>query len=116
MALLDALANNADRKGEHCLPGADGRIWGIDHGLTFHIQPKLRTVLWHYAGSALRPSECSDLERLLGALRRRRDKCAQELVELLSAAELRALESRIRGILTTKNFPDPRYKPVPYRW
>jgi hypothetical protein len=116
MALLDAIVNNADRKGEHCLPGADGRIWGIDHGLTFHVQPKLRTVLWHYAASPLRPSECADLERLLGSLRRRRGECAQELAELLSVAEFRALEARIRTILSAGKFPDPRYKPVPYRW
>lgn len=116
MALLDILVNNADRKSEHCLPGADGKIWGIDHGLTFHVQPKLRTVLWHYAGTRLRRRERADLERLLGAVRRRRDACAQELVEMLSAAELRALEGRIRGVLSGGSFPDPRYKPVPYRW
>jgi len=116
MALLDVLVNNADRKAEHCLPGADGRIWGIDHGLTFHVQPKLRTVLWHYAGTAMRPSECADLQGLLSALRRRSDVCAQELVDMLSGSELRALEARIRGVLAGGAFPNPRYKPVPYRW
>jgi hypothetical protein len=50
MTLLDLVANNADRKGEHCLVTPGGKLWGIDHGLTFHAQPKLRTVLWHFAG------------------------------------------------------------------
>lgn len=116
MALLDVIVNNADRKSEHCLPGAEGRIWGIDHGLTFHVQPKLRTVLWHFAGTKLRRAECKDLERLLGAIRRRADPCSQELVDLLSSAELRALEARARSVLSSGAFPDPRYKPVPYRW
>jgi hypothetical protein len=116
MALLDVIVNNADRKAEHCLPGADGRIWGIDHGLTFHPQPKLRTVLWQFAGTRLLPAELTDVERFLGALRRRSDPCAAELVELLSAVEIRALESRMRSALTSGLFPNPRYKPAPYRW
>ena len=50
MAAFDYLANNADRKGGHCLLDAEGRVWGIDHGLCFHTQPKLRTVIWDFAG------------------------------------------------------------------
>ncbi|MHB8620209.1 MAG: SCO1664 family protein, partial [Chloroflexota bacterium] len=50
ICLFDIIANNADRKAGHCLKGADDRIWGIDHGLTFNVQPKLRTVIWEFAG------------------------------------------------------------------
>jgi hypothetical protein len=55
LAVFDVLANNADRKSGHCLKGNDGRLWAIDHGICFHAEPKLRTVLWDYAGKPLRP-------------------------------------------------------------
>ncbi len=116
LALLDAIVNNADRKAEHCLPGADGQVWGIDHGLTFHPQPKLRTVFWHFAGGSLEESECEDVARLDESLRRQKDPRAVELAELLDRAEWRALEHRVRRLRDTGCFPDPRYKPVPYRW
>jgi len=50
ICLFDVIANNADRKAGHCLKGLDGHIWGIDHGLTFNVQPKLRTVIWDFSG------------------------------------------------------------------
>ena len=53
MATFDVIANNADRKGGHCLLDADGQVWGIDHGLCFHAEPKLRTVIWDFAGEPL---------------------------------------------------------------
>ena len=53
MATFDVVANNADRKGGHCLLDADGQLWGIDHGLCFHADPKLRTVIWDFAGEPL---------------------------------------------------------------
>ena len=56
MAAFDLVANNADRKGGHCLIDADGHVWGIDHGLCFHIEPKLRTVIWDFGGEPL-PAE-----------------------------------------------------------
>ncbi len=61
MAVLDAVINNADRKGGHILPTAGGHIHGVDHGVTFHAEPKLRTLLWQWAGDAAdraRPSTC----------------------------------------------------------
>ena len=53
MAAFDLVANNADRKGGHCLVDAEGHIWGIDHGLCFHVQPKLRTVIWDFGGEPM---------------------------------------------------------------
>ena len=53
LAVLDAVINNADRKGGHLLPAADGRLYGIDHGVTFHAENKLRTLLWGWAGEPL---------------------------------------------------------------
>ena len=65
-AVFDVLANNADRKGGHCLRSrADGHVWGIDHGLTFHDEWKLRTVIWDFAGEAVPPPLADDVCRLL---------------------------------------------------
>ena len=66
MAAFDLVANNADRKGGHCLIDADGHVWGIDHGLCFNIEPKLRTVIWDFGGEPV-PAELRDgLERVAG--------------------------------------------------
>lgn len=116
MALLDVLVNNADRKAEHCLPGIDGKVWAIDHGLTFHVQPKLRTVLWHFAAERVTPAERSDLRRFSHLLERRADPCVTQLGELLSRAEWAALRERVARLLASGRFPDPRYKAMPYRW
>ncbi len=67
MATFDVIANNADRKGGHCLIDADGRVWGIDHGLCFHVEPKLRTVIWDFAGEPLARRDRRDLEQLARA-------------------------------------------------
>ena len=55
MCRFDLVANNADRKSGHCLLGADGAIYGIDNGLCFHVEPKLRTVIWDFGGEPIRP-------------------------------------------------------------
>lgn len=62
LAAFDYLANNADRKSGHCLKGTDGRLWAIDHGICFHSELKLRTVLWDFSGKPLRPDILVDLE------------------------------------------------------
>jgi hypothetical protein len=116
MALFDVIANNADRKVDHCLPAPDGKLWGIDHGLTFHAQGKLRTVLWHFAGTPLRPEELSDIERLETSLNARKRPETRQLQDLISGTEWRALGSRLHRLIDSRVFPDPRYKPVPYRW
>lgn len=113
MVLLDLIANNADRKPDHLLVGHGGRLWGIDHGLTFHVEPKLRTVLWHFAGEPLNADELSDLRRLNQTLVA---GAGGPVGQLISHDESRALVSRIKRIVTAGTFPDPQIKAVPYRW
>ncbi len=113
VALFDMVVNNADRKGGHCLLAPDGTIWVVDHGVCFSEEPKLRTVIWEHIGEPI-PAELLDdvrtlRERLqLGGLR-------AELDELLSTAELRALEERIDSVLATGVFPEPG-PGRPYPW
>ena len=64
IAAFDVVTNNADRKAGHCLAGQDGHVWAIDHGLCFHVQAKLRTVLWDLAGEPLEAPVLADLEAL----------------------------------------------------
>ena len=113
MILLDWITNNADRKPDHLLVSADGRLWGIDHGLTFHAQPKLRTVLWHFAGEPMNEKETSDLVKLRKALGSPRGARVKELIE---PVEANALSRRISTLLNGQVFPDPQRKAMPYRW
>lgn len=116
LALLDLVLNNADRKSDHCLVGENGKLWAIDHGLTFHVHPKLRTVLWHFAGDPI-PDECMvDLRRLVVCLETVRGEEAARLKECVSNEEWRALLTRTGRLLTSGRYPDPRHKAVPYRW
>jgi uncharacterized repeat protein (TIGR03843 family) len=111
IALFDAVVNNADRKGGHLLPLADGTVLGIDHGLTFHAEDKLRTLLWGFADRELEPAERAELERL------RDDKeLAGRLAELLSPEELEAFRDRIEELLEAGILPGPdgRMRPVPW--
>jgi hypothetical protein len=116
IALLDVIANNADRKGEHCLVSEGGKLWGIDHGLTFNAQPKLRTVLWHFAGRRIPARELRALRNLHAALGHRKIASAIQLEEMLSRSEWAALRQRVGRLVAEGSFPDPRYKSVPYRW
>jgi hypothetical protein len=106
IALLDVLLNNADRKSEHCLRDLEGRVWAIDHGLTFHIEPKLRTVIWDFAGEPIAPALLADLEAFAltfdprGAL-------YTTLCNLVSEDELDMVRRRLRMLLRTGKHPDP---------
>jgi hypothetical protein len=106
VALFDVIANNADRKSGHCLFDKDDKVWVIDHGLTFHVENKLRTVIWDFSGQPLPDDLCGDVERALvdverGTLRRAMDG-------LLSPAEIRVLKRRLRGVLDPRwRFPEP---------
>ena len=106
IALFDVITNNADRKSGHCLFDADDRVWVIDHGLTFHTDPKLRTVIWDFSGEALPADLCDDLEGALIELDR--GELAGVLDPLLSPGELRVLKRRLRGVLDPRwRFPQP---------
>jgi len=106
IALFDVIANNADRKSGHCLFDAQDRVWVIDHGLTFHTNPKLRTVIWNFSGEPLPADLCGDLEHALISLEK--GKLAELLEPLLSPAEVRLLKRRLRGVLEPSwRFPEP---------
>ncbi|OGO36594.1 MAG: hypothetical protein A2147_09055 [Chloroflexi bacterium RBG_16_57_8] len=104
IAAFDLLVNNADRKAGHCLQGEDGRIWGIDHGLTFHEMPKLRTVLWEFAGQRIPDDLLDDLRGLRRQLEREQPLHGS-LSRLLSAREVEALQERLKTILQQPAFP-----------
>ncbi len=109
MAAFDVLANNADRKGGHCLLDGQGRIWGIDHGLCFHVQHKLRTVIWDFAGEPVGDADLAAVDRLVG------EGLPGSLAGLLHPEECRALLSRARRLLEEKRLPEPRTD-RPYPW
>lgn len=104
IAVLDAVINNADRKGGHLLPTAQGRIYGIDHGVTFNEQDKLRTVLWQWAGDPLTEEAIDTLivlrEQIDGTL-------GEQLRELLTTREVRRTRRRIDRLLTSAIHPEP---------
>jgi hypothetical protein len=106
IALLDIVLNNADRKSEHCLKALDGRTWAIDHGLTFHAEPKLRTVIWDFAGQAIRSDLLADLRCLPDALRPSASLYT-ELSALLCEEEIAATRRRLGRLLKTGLHPDP---------
>lgn len=103
VALLDVIVNNADRKGGHVLRAGDGSVTGIDHGLTFHVEPKLRTVLWGWSGQVIDDADRADLLRLAGQW----PSVQERLEPLLSVAEIRATRDRLDMLITTDVFPHP---------
>jgi len=107
LAALDVICNNADRKAGHCLVDADGRLWAIDNALTFHVEPKLRTVIWDFAGTRLPARIGSDLKRLLTLLAEPDQSLARALDGLLSQDEFAALTRRVQHLLKTMRYPQP---------
>ncbi len=103
IALLDALMNNADRKAGHILVGESDRLWGIDHGLTFNEESKLRTVLWGWAGQKIPDPLMRDVAGLI----QRREIVLSALEEYLAGYELDAFWERVDQILEQGSFPLP---------
>ncbi|MDQ0579965.1 SCO1664 family protein [Streptomyces rishiriensis] len=106
LAVLDAVINNADRKGGHLLPTADGRLYGIDHGVTFNAENKLRTLLWGWAGEPLTGEAVDVLKGLRGALEPG-GGLAVTLAALLTAAEVDATRARADALLAAGKHPEP---------
>lgn len=104
MAVFDVIVNNADRKGAHILAMADGHRHGVDHGLTFHYDDKLRTVLWGWVGNALSAEERDGVGRVLNGLH---GELGERLRDLLSADEIEALTERCSRLLDVGRFPGP---------
>jgi len=104
MAAFDVVVNNADRKGGHVLSGVDGRVYGVDHGLTMHIEDKLRTVLWGFVGQALSPEIVEGLEKLRAGFD---GGLADELGDHLTRRETRAFADRVDALLEARQYPEP---------
>ncbi|CAM5735060.1 SCO1664 family protein [Mycolicibacterium aubagnense] len=112
LAVFDVLINNADRKGGHVLAGADGRVYGVDHGVSLHTEDKLRTVLWGWAGKPID-------DDVLGAVAALRDtlheRLAAELAPHLTRPEIAALRARVVELLDNPIMPTPdRHRPIPW--
>lgn len=119
VALFDVLINNADRKGGHILVAPDDHLWLIDHGICFHVEDKLRTVIWDFVGEPIPPHLCHDLERfyrqldpLIGDPSDLRDN----LLSYLNKEEITALASRARTLVAGGRFPPPSSTHRPYPW
>jgi hypothetical protein len=113
MVLFDHIVNNADRKISHCLRDVNGKVWGIDHGLTFNREPKLRTVLWQFVGEPISPP----LRRELADLRDRGEELRDTLGDIIERREIEALLGRITRFADHGCYPalNPR-RNVPYGW
>jgi uncharacterized repeat protein (TIGR03843 family) len=113
IAVFDAVINNADRKGGHLLPTIGGHVYGVDHGVSFHVEDKLRTVLWQWAGNRLPAEIVADLE----ALRAQLDvTLGERLYDLLTTREVRRAIRRVDRLLATGRHPEPSgdWPPVPW--
>ncbi len=106
IALFDALINNTDRKGGHILMDERGVVWAIDHGVTFHEEPKLRTVIWDFMDDPIPEPLLKQLERLRLALKNG-EAIRTCLEEMLSRSELRALNTRLNELLRYRVYPSP---------
>jgi uncharacterized repeat protein (TIGR03843 family) len=99
ICLFDIVANNADRKGGHCLLGEDGAVYAIDNGLTFHADWKLRTVIWDFGGDPIPPALLDDVRRVL------RRSVPEPVAQLLDRDEREALLERARAVMKVGRFP-----------
>ncbi|AJK79432.1 SCO1664 family protein [Mycobacterium avium] len=112
MAVFDVLVNNADRKGGHILCGVDGRVYGVDHGVCLHVENKLRTVLWGWAGKPVDDDTLAAVACLAEALT---GPFGDELAEQITRAEIAALRLRAHALLDNPVMPGPnRHRPIPW--
>lgn len=103
MALFDAVVNNTDRKIGHLIPSPDGKLFGCDHGVTFHEEDKLRTVLWQWASQKLSEQELEQIQKLRQSLISKEEL----FTSLISDIEFKALLGRVDRLLHEKTFPEP---------
>jgi uncharacterized repeat protein (TIGR03843 family) len=104
MAVFDAVVNNADRKGGHIIPMPDGHVHGVDHGICFSVEPKLRTLLWRWAGRPLPDEAVAVLEKLQADLL---GDLGEALHEHLTRREVRRTQQRVAELLRTGRHPEP---------
>lgn len=115
VAAFDLIVNNSDRKGGHCFKGRDGRMWAIDHGLTFHPEPKLRTVIWDFAGQRLPGERVEDLRRLASSLGDPQSPLRREMDGHLGSEEMETFRRRVRALAQNPRLPSPQeYRSTPW--
>lgn len=114
--VFDYLVNNADRKGGHILRDDRDRLWLIDHGICFHEEFKLRTVLWDFVGEEIPTLLLEDIERFLHEITHPESPLYRRLCELLSEREIFAMAKRADHLLKIRTFPEPEKfrRPFPY--
>jgi len=115
MAAFDIIVNNADRKGGHCLVDQREHLWGIDHGITFNVDHKLRTVIWDFAGELIPDDLLAAIEQLYNKLNDPNAEFLTRLCELIETAEINAFKNRLRKLLQQKHYPKPGAGPN-YPW
>jgi uncharacterized repeat protein (TIGR03843 family) len=108
IAAFDVVVNNADRKAGHCLKGADGTIWVVDHGVCFSVEPKLRTVIWEFAGDPIPDHLAEDLHRLAGQIRS--GPLRGELLAQLTVREVDETARRAEALARSACFPMPGHR------
>lgn len=120
IVLLDVIINNADRKGGHILlqerENQPDRLWAIDHGVCFHVEPKLRSVIWEFAGETIPPAYLAALVTCQEKLAVNADQIRTQLTTLLSSQEVMALLRRLQSLIDQAKFPQPgpgRHYPWP---
>jgi uncharacterized repeat protein (TIGR03843 family) len=124
VVLFDLLTNNADRKASHVLFDAERNIWLIDHGICFHVEDKLRTVIWDFAGEPIPDNLCEDLLHLFTDLSPQEgsapelpgSQLAVSLKPYLNAGEISALAERASRLVSTGRFPNPDQGRRQYPW
>ena len=119
VALFDLVINNADRKGSHVLIDPDDHIWLIDHGICFHVEEKIRTVIWDFAGEPFPEDLCADLSyfrQKFENLNGERSELETGLKAYLSRAEVKAIAQRVDQLLEAGRFPAPNPYRRPYPW
>jgi uncharacterized repeat protein (TIGR03843 family) len=109
IAVLDLLLNNADRKSGHCIVGRDGRVWAIDNGLSFNVEPKLRTVIWDFAGEKIPHDMMEGIDRVAS-------RVPEELAEVLHHDEVAALKARAQALCARPSLPAPHPDRRHYPW
>jgi uncharacterized repeat protein (TIGR03843 family) len=113
LTVLDAICNNGDRKGGHVIAGPEGAVFGIDHGVTWHVDDKLRTVLWGWADSELPDDLAAAVEALLSGWS---SGIGLTLKDLLPPQDIKAARARAVQLLETGRFPlpSPEWPAIPW--
>lgn len=106
VVLFDYLINNADRKGSHVLVDLEGRLWLIDHGISFHVEDKLRTVIWDFCGELLPEEYLTSISHLVESLHSG-EKLVEQLSQHLTPVEIQMLGHRAEWLSSLETFPNP---------